>query len=91
MSRESSDEKFGWGSAFVRWRELVPLLGTLSIIAAGLYSWIYAVHAATPHHGAAEIDDINKLDKRIDRVEQRMEPRLQRIEDKLDVILRREN
>ena len=96
------------GNTYITWRAFWTAIGGLLILGGGLQSFLWQLHISQPHAGAItqqEVDRlldaadkrsvsmnnlIERLESRLERMENKIELRLDRLENKLEGITGRE-
>ena len=72
----------GEDEKYVTWKQLISTVLVALSLGMGLAGWAWSVHVAQPHSDALSQDEYS-------RDSQQIEARLQRMENKIDVLLQR--
>ena len=73
-----------WGKHVVTWKALTATMLTIAATFAALAGYVLNLHASQPHAEAVSHSELHDVKDRMDRLDERMEKYLGRIEDKLD-------
>lgn len=86
-----SDTK--WGESFVTWKGFISIIMTMIIAGASLFGYVLSIHANSLYLHTTNIretteQNIRVMENRVSRLDERNSDRLERIEDKIDSLLK---